>query len=237
MTSGEVRKTKPRAPYRTGIKRRRQIVEAATVVFGQYGYHGGSLRSIAQMIETTPATLLQHFGSKELLLVAVLEHWNAASSQVEGGRGLSAFRANIPLMSYHIKHPGLIQLFLTMSTEASQPDHPARPFIVARQQDTRRHMTEELRCAITAEEVLPMPSEVIDREVSLMIGVLDGVELGWLTDPTIDLFGVVRHHIDEAIARWSQRPVEQIRSETDSYLATKGESRSAQDSMKWANSA
>jgi len=237
MTSGKVRKTKPRAPYRAGVKRRRQIVEAATVVFGQYGYNGGSLRSIAEMIETTPATLLQHFGSKELLLVAVLEHWNAASSQIEGERGLSAFRANIPLMRYHIEHPGLIQLFLTMSIEATQPDHPARPFIAARQQHTRRHMTEELRSAITADEIPPMPPEVIDREVSLMIGVLDGVELGWLTDPSIDLYGVVRHHIDEAIARWSHRPVEEVRSETDIYLATRGETLPVDVSVEQASSA
>lgn len=223
MTAQTEQGAKPRGPYKTGVKRRREILEAATLVFGRYGYHGGSLRTIAEMVGTTPATLVQHFGSKELLLVAVLEHWNVASSQVGGERGLSSFRANIPLMRYHVDHPGLIQLFLTMSTEATQPDHPARPFIRARQQHTRRIMTNELQWAITAGEVRPMSAEVIDREVRLMIGVLDGVELGWLTDPTIDLEGVVRYHIDEAIARWAQRPVEEIRSETDSYLAVRAE--------------
>ncbi|PTL71923.1 TetR/AcrR family transcriptional regulator [Rathayibacter caricis DSM 15933] len=219
MTVHEDRATKPRGPYKNGLKRRREIVEAATVVFGQYGYHGGSLRTIAEMVGTTPATLVSYFTSKELLLVAVLEHWNVVSSQSEGEQGLDYFRANIPLMRYHVAHPGLIQLFLTMSTEATQEDHPARSFIRARQQRTHRIMLRELQRVVDDGTIAPLPPELIEREVRLMIGVLDGVELGWLTDSGIDLEGVVRHHIDEAIARWSGRTVAVVREETDAYLA------------------
>ena len=62
-------------PFRNGVKRRRQIVMAAALAFGQYGYHGASLRQIADEVGTTNATLIAYFGSKEGLLVAVLEHW------------------------------------------------------------------------------------------------------------------------------------------------------------------
>ena len=64
-----------RGPYRNGVKRRREIVMAAALAFGQYGYHGASLRQIADQVGTTNATLIAYFGSKEGLLVAVLEHW------------------------------------------------------------------------------------------------------------------------------------------------------------------
>ena len=37
-----------RGPYRNGVKRRRAIVTAAATAFGQYGYHGASLRQIAR---------------------------------------------------------------------------------------------------------------------------------------------------------------------------------------------
>lgn len=234
MTLQKERESKPRGPYKNGLKKRRQIVEAATVVFGQFGYHGGSLRTIAEMVGTTPATLVSYFTSKELLLVAVLENWSEVSSQAEGEHGLSCFRANIPLMGYHLEHPGLIQLFLTMSTEATQPDHPARPFILQRQELTRRVMTAELQRAIDDGDVLPMTPEVLDWEVRLMVGVLDGVELAWITDPTVDLQGIVRYHVDEAIARWTGRPIEAVREDTDHYLELKiqhgrgqGESKSA----------
>lgn len=221
MAAREDRGTKPRGPYKNGLKRRREIVDAATVVFGQYGYHGGSLRTIAEMVGTTPATLVSYFTSKELLLVAVLENWNVVSSQSEGERGLDYFRANIPLMRYHVAHPGLIQLFLTMSTEATQEDHPARPFMRARQQRTHRVMTGELQRLVDDGTVSPLSPELVEREVRLMIGVLDGVELGWLIDPGIDLEGVVRHHIDQAIVRWSGRSLDDVREETDAYLAAR----------------
>ncbi len=221
MTFNVERTARARGPYKNGLRKRREIVEAATLVFGQYGYHGGSLKTIADMVGATPATLVSYFGSKELLLVAVLEHWNLVSSQTQGEQGLGSFRASIPLMSYHVEHPGLIQLFLTMSTEATQSDHPARPFILERQQLTRQSMVREFRWAIDHGEIPPMDAELIDREAVLMIGVLDGVELGWLNDPTLDLVGVVRHHIDTSIARWTGSPLEKVREDTDRYLATK----------------
>ncbi len=34
-----------RGPYRNGIRRRREIIESAAKVFGQFGYAGGSLRN------------------------------------------------------------------------------------------------------------------------------------------------------------------------------------------------
>ena len=65
-----------RGPYRTGIRRREQIIGAAIAVFGEYGYAGGSIRTIADRVGVSHATLLQHFGSKEGLLTAVLEEWD-----------------------------------------------------------------------------------------------------------------------------------------------------------------
>ena len=69
---GEVR---ARGQYRKGIKRRQDIVKAASEVFAEFGYSGGSIRTIADRVGASPATLMQHFGSKEGLLAAVLEDW------------------------------------------------------------------------------------------------------------------------------------------------------------------
>ena len=43
-----------RGPYRTGVRRREQIVAAATAVFAEYGYAGGSVRTIADRIGVSP---------------------------------------------------------------------------------------------------------------------------------------------------------------------------------------
>ena len=128
-----------RGPYRNGIKRREQIVESAANVFAEFGYSGGSIRTIAARVGISPATLIQHFGSKEGLLEAVLEDWTEQTAVHVPGRSCTGSRTSMAvrrLMDFHLKHRGLIELFLTMTAEASSPVHPARNFIQRRYTDT-----------------------------------------------------------------------------------------------------
>lgn len=223
MTTSVARDGAPRGPYKNGLKRRREIVQAAGLVFGQYGYHGGSLRTIAEMVGTTPATLVAYFTNKEGLLVAVLEAWRDATAGHGGSeRGLDHFRTYIPLMEYHTEHRGLIELFLTMSTEATQPDHPARPFIIERQRMAIQGMIENIDIAIGAGQIQRMSPTVVEWEARLLVAVLDGIELEWLLNPSIDLVGIVHHHMDATLARWSGRPLEDVVKETAAWLARQG---------------
>ncbi len=65
-----------RGPYRTGVRRRDQLVAVAVDVFAEHGYAGGSIRAIAEKAGVSHATLILHFGSKEGLLTAVLAEWD-----------------------------------------------------------------------------------------------------------------------------------------------------------------
>src|SRR3954463_14520674 len=126
--------TAARGPYRTGIRRREQIVAVAITVFGQYGFAGASIRSIAERVGVSHATLLQHFGSKEGLLTAVLQEWDRQT--VEASRsevtGLDYFRRLPEVMTAHLGNRGLLELFTTIAAEASSPAHPAHDFIERR---------------------------------------------------------------------------------------------------------
>src|SRR3954466_16049041 len=86
--------TNARGPYRTGVRRREQIVATAITVFGEYGYAGGSIRPIADRGGGSPAPLLQHFGSKEGFLTAVLEEWDrqTVEARLADVSGLEYFR-------------------------------------------------------------------------------------------------------------------------------------------------
>ena len=53
-----------RGPYRNGVRTREQIIAAATNVFGEFGFAGGSIRTIAARVGVSPATLLQHSGAR-----------------------------------------------------------------------------------------------------------------------------------------------------------------------------
>ena len=178
----------PRAGTAKGIRRRQEIIEAASSVFAEFGYSGGSIRTIAERVGVSPPTLLQHFGSKAGLLTAVLDDWlyqqrQHAASRGEGRHGLAFFNRMRSVMRYHITHRGLIELFLTMATEASSSTHPARPFIQQRYDTSLDEARIRLREAIADHEIQPMSEAEIDRETRVLFAVMDGLELQWLLDP------------------------------------------------------
>lgn len=198
-----------RGPYRNGIRRREQIVQSASQVFAEFGYAGASIRSIAERVGVSPASLLQHFGSKEGLLTAVLEDWDHRISGTRlsaSGQGLDFFRAFPHLMRDHLVNRGLLELFLTMAAEASSPIHPARNFIQRRYADNIMEWAQHLVEAAAAGDIVPMSRSEAEDEVRLFIAVLDGTELQWLINPSTDLVGLVTAYLDQAIARWQALP-------------------------------
>lgn len=201
------RVTPSRGPYRTGIERRRQILDAAFQVFGRRGYGTASLREIAHQVGVTPAAILRHFESKEELLLAVLDRFDGENKLQRSGlssvRGLAYFPHLLRLMERHREHPGLIELLLTICTEASDPSHPARGWVVARYDRIVHEFTTALLEAVEDGEVAPMTREQCESEARLFFAVMDGLELQWLVDPALDLGALFRPVYETTLARWT----------------------------------
>ena len=191
-----------RGPYRSGVRRREQIIESAAHVFAEFGYNGGSIRTIAARVGISSATLIQHFGSKQGLLEAVLEDWTMNAFRIpDDAHGLAYFEAMRGLMDFHVKHRGLIELFLTMTTEASSPVHPAREFIQRRYAHTFGEFAKQLRAARERGEI-DLAEDDVAYEARVMMAAMDGLELQWLTNPSVDLTNLYHHCLDESIRRW-----------------------------------
>ncbi|TCC30954.1 TetR/AcrR family transcriptional regulator [Kribbella speibonae] len=198
-----------RGPYRRGIERRERIVSTASEVFGELGYVGGSLRNIAERVGASPATLIQYFGSKEGLLAAVLEDWTAQtgrSTLPDSTRGLAYFRQMRDLMEFHVHHRGLLELFITIAAEATNPSHPAREFIQQRYVNGLELWSGKLREAVEDGEIPALTDDQIEADIRILVAVLDGLELQWLLGADIDLPGLVATHVDQAITRWRTGP-------------------------------
>jgi AcrR family transcriptional regulator len=199
-----------RGPYRTGIRRRQQIIESASIVFAEFGYSGGSIRTIAERVGASPATLI-HFGSKEGLLQAVLEDWDRQTREmlVSAGRtGLAFFEAIHELMNFHLQHRALLELFVTMTAEATSTSHPAHDFIRRHYASAHKWWADQLRIARDRDEISPLTGAQIEAEVRQLIAVADGLEIQWLLDPSVDLHGHFKAYVDQTIQRWvAGRPV------------------------------
>src|ERR1700709_281021 len=130
----EAAATRTRGPYKSGLRRREQLVAVAIDVFAERGYAGGSIRAIGDKAGVSHATLIQHFGSKEGLLTAVLQEWDrrTVAEGLADVSGLDYFRRLPEVMAAHQANRGLLELFTTIAAEASSPTHPAHAFIAQR---------------------------------------------------------------------------------------------------------
>src|SRR5262245_32077515 len=60
-------------PQKVGAARRAQILDVAITLIGKCGYYGVGLQELAHHCGLTKPGLLHHFGSKDQLLLALLE--------------------------------------------------------------------------------------------------------------------------------------------------------------------
>jgi AcrR family transcriptional regulator len=163
-----------------------QILDVALDVFGRLGYRGGSLREIADRVGLSDAGVLHHFGSKQQLLIAVLEHREALSRQGRPPReGLSLLDSLRELVAHNATMPGLIQLFVTLSAEATDQDHPAHDFFVARYQDVSQYFVDQLELAREVDEISPKVD--LTEAAQQLMAVLDGLQVQWLLNDKVDM--------------------------------------------------
>jgi len=192
-----------RGPYAKGIERRRQIIETATKVFGQHGYHGGSLRQIADEIGVSASALIRHFGTKAELFTAVLDHSDSDKAKVSitENRGLAALRGFAAVTHINVHNRGLVQLLLSTASESTDPEHPAHEFIALRYAHLLENLSNAFREACEDGDIRPLDEREIQHEARGYIATMDGLGLQWLIDPTMDLEATAEHVYEGMLER------------------------------------
>lgn len=181
------RRPRRRGTYANGERTRAALVDAAFRVFAEQGYQRLSIRQIAEAIGTSHTALLHHFGSKDALLEAVLDR----REELEGPERSEMLRelgllATVPqIMRTNAQEPGVIQLDMTLRAEALNPDHAAHDYFRRRQ----ALFVESVRNELESERAngrlrLDLDLDVIARLITSQI---EGIQLAWLTDRTIDM--------------------------------------------------
>ncbi|MBW9094960.1 TetR/AcrR family transcriptional regulator [Microbacterium jejuense] len=191
-----------RGPYSTTPARRAQIVRAALSSIAEHGYERSSLRDIAARAEVTHAALLRHFSSKDELLVAALAQRDAddeefarriMESRVPAEQVLSGVLRN------EFAHPEQGRNWLAITVAATNPDHPAHDFFVARRERMRSHLSS--RRFGTAEDGDELSA---DDKVTMLMAMIDGLRIQALMDPDHDVLPLL-----EVFMRLVATPAEQ----------------------------
>lgn len=171
-------------------RKRREILRAAIETFGTKGSANGTLADIAEQVGITHAGVLHHFGSKQNLLLEVLEFRDQddvahlADQHIPGGPAL--FAHLVATAQRNALRPGIVQVYTVLSAESVTDDHPARAYFEDRYRVLRREVDAAFR-ELCAQEGVSDPV-AIDRASASILAVMDGLQLQWLLEPSaIDL--------------------------------------------------
>jgi len=175
------RRTGPRA--RT-LARHEDILRAATEVFGDSGFRGGTLDDVAKRVGMTHAGVLHHFGSKVNLLQEVLTYRDQMDDAgVRAAHGAAFFQHLIATARLNMTRPGIVQTYVVLSSEAVTRDNPGHQFFRDRFTGLRELVLAELRTI--QNPAAPLTEADLVNAASSIIAVMDGLQVQWLIDPEL----------------------------------------------------
>ncbi|WP_439590821.1 TetR/AcrR family transcriptional regulator [Microbacterium sp.] len=175
---------RPRGEYAKTAAKRTAILDAALEVFSESGYRSGSLRDVAARVGMSEAGLLHHFPNKSALLQAVLDHRDDLSRDVVDFTledGVESLRQLVMLARHNASVPGVVELYTTLSAEATSPAHPAHEYFKARYVFVRDSIKDAFD-RIAAAGRLQSGIDTYRASVAT-VALMDGLQVQWLLDP------------------------------------------------------
>ncbi|WP_247201218.1 hypothetical protein [Streptomyces scabiei] len=132
--------------------------------------------------------MLHYFGSREELLTAVLAERDTADAAEHTSTAVSSGDAMARTAEHNTRTPGLVSLFVNLSADATDPEHPAHGFFADRYTRLRETVEDGLRQGQADGSVrTDIPA---DRLAQLLV-VSDGLQQQWLLDQGIDMVAAI----------------------------------------------
>jgi AcrR family transcriptional regulator len=167
-----------RGDYEPGRKRRALILERATELFATQGFTATSTREIATACGLTPAGLSHHFSDKTAILLELLEMREREGDELQLLLDWRSWLLEIERINR--ANPILTRLFVVLSAEATDPNHPAHDYFVRRYAKTR----EKFAGLLAAERQGRRVTQADQRRAEVLIGAWDGLQMQSMLDPS-----------------------------------------------------
>lgn len=173
-----------RGPYAKGAAKRQEILDVALEIVAVKGCRNTLNREIAERVGLTQAGLMHHFASREELYKAVLQARDERNT-AEYWDPDPGFEGLLRVIQHNTTVPGLVQLYVEFSAEASIEGHPAHEYFRARYEWARGLTVESVRIAQAKGEF--GPDVDADAVADIVLAAADGLQLQWLLDRSIDM--------------------------------------------------
>ncbi|WP_349865900.1 helix-turn-helix domain-containing protein [Leifsonia sp. WHRI 6310E] len=178
-----------RGPYAKGKAKRAEILDAALKVIDEQGYTAATVKELADAVGLSQNGLLHYFGSKDALFAEILRRRDELSEieiDVEReGFAENMVEALLSALDAETSSPGLAQLALRVTGEATEPDHLAHDFI-RRRYELVRAVVRDAVVDLQADGRLS-PEIDPDAVAALVYASWDGLRIQWMYDRSIDL--------------------------------------------------
>jgi len=176
-------------PLTKGERTRERILDVAQGLFAQSGYRSVSLREIAARAGVTHAGVLHHFDNRDAILLALMARRDktqivelAAGRATDPGRMLRVSRV---IVEQNTHDPLSVALYVKLSAEATDPEHPAHDYFQRRYRTAEATFTTAFSTWISAHRLTGDPG----RLARLFIALSDGLQLQWALDDFSDQAG------------------------------------------------
>ena len=178
-----------RGPYAKGKAKRAEILDVALEVIARDGYSSATVKHLADAVGLSQNGLLHYFGSKDALFLEILRRRDEVLAAQIGDQGAD-FAGDLAARMLRaaddeIATPGVTQLSLRVTGEATEPEHIAHDFFRERY-DAIRLVVQDALSQMQADGLV---SPDIDRVAvsALVFACLDGLQTQWMYDNTIDV--------------------------------------------------
>lgn len=183
--------------------RRDDIIDAAAALFAESGFRGTSIGAVASRVGMTDAGILHHFGTKQGLVLAVVQsHADGVQAAIDasGLRGIELLRLIREWGAGMEGEPEYSAMLIALTTEHLTGDSPARRAI---QTAYHRMLDRYVAAFATAASNGDLRSDLDPvHEASALVAHLDGIRLQWfLTDRSFSMAESVRRYVDSTLDR------------------------------------
>ena len=164
--------------------RREQIIDEAIRIVGERGYYGFTVQDLAQRCGLSNAGLLYHFGTKEQLLIEMLETFERretevmaplaarATAEAEAGEGSTIALLDLmrTMVARAATQPEMGRLYMALQSETLDPSHPAHAAFRTREATT---------LALFAKLAKPFADDP-DSAARRLLALMDGLAQQWV---------------------------------------------------------
>ena len=198
-----------RGSYAKGIAKREEILRTALSVIAREGYHGASVKELAEAVGLSQAGLLHYFDSKDELFVEILRTRDevdlAGHVQAVEAADLDDLREGyLDIVRHNARVPGLVELFTRLAADAADPEHPSRAFFEERSTALRDRWAGTIAEAQAAGRIRPGLDPALAAR--LLQAVSDGAQMQLLVEPELDMTTLIDALFDLMQATGSETP-------------------------------